>query len=207
MGKKNIDLPREPSILAWKKSKGKDDDKHKNMEARGANDTALNSVSVNVANKQVVHHTGEAVTLSRNDGRRGAVKIGSSVEIGDVAPDFELEDSMGINHKLSSYKGRNVLLSFFKFAACHICLSDIDMMKKQYDIMRKAGIIIICIFNSTPDNISRFASDTLGDDLLALSDKKGSTYKSYKVKQSTKPLFQSPVETLFHWVSRAFAVL
>ena len=63
------------------------------MEARGANDTALNSVSVNVANKQVVHHTGEAVTLSRNDGRRGAVKIGSSVEIGDVAPDFELEDS------------------------------------------------------------------------------------------------------------------
>ena len=63
------------------------------MEARGANDTALNSVSVNVANKQVVHHTGEAVTLSHIDGRRGAVKIGSSVEIGDVAPDFELEDS------------------------------------------------------------------------------------------------------------------
>ena len=274
MGKKNIELSREPSILALpksndkqrvthdndnenepviffdllnkeaselidigdttaavchgggnrKKSKGKDDDKHKNMEARGANDTALTSiataeasnngnnqnvdisdgtqtsVSVNVANKQVVHHTREA-------GRRGAVKIGSSVDIGDVAPDFELEDSMGINHKLSSYKGRKVLLSFFKFAACHICLSDIDMMKKQYDIMRKAGIIIICIFNSTPDNISRFASDTLGDGLLALSDKKGSTYKSYKVKQSTKPIFQSPVETLLHWVSRAFAVL
>jgi len=39
------------------------------------------------------------------------------VDVGDVAPDFELVDSEGIKHKLSDFRGRRVLLSFFRFAS------------------------------------------------------------------------------------------
>ena len=39
------------------------------------------------------------------------------VGIGDVAPDFELQDEEGSVHKLSSFRGRRVILSFFRFAA------------------------------------------------------------------------------------------
>jgi len=39
------------------------------------------------------------------------------VEIGDKAPDFTAVDIDGAKHKLSDYRGRRVLLSFFRFAA------------------------------------------------------------------------------------------
>ncbi len=39
------------------------------------------------------------------------------VDIGDVAPDFELQDEEGGVHKLSSFRGRRVILSFFRYAS------------------------------------------------------------------------------------------
>ena len=47
-----------------------------------------------------------------------AVVLGASVparalEIGDNAPDFELESSKGGKLKLSSLKGKNVLINFY----------------------------------------------------------------------------------------------
>ena len=40
-------------------------------------------------------------------------RIASSVEIGDRAPDFELESTSGGKLKLSSLRGRNVLINFY----------------------------------------------------------------------------------------------
>ena len=48
--------------------------------------------------------------------RVGMVNLGA-VGIGDAAPDFELEDTMCMKQRLSSYRGRKILLSFFRFAA------------------------------------------------------------------------------------------
>ena len=76
-------------------------------------------------------------------------------------------------------------------------------MSKAYEMMRHAGILVICIFkydlvlstfvhmmchssNSslyfasiyrhTPDYITKFASESMGDGVLALSDKKGTVF-------------------------------
>jgi len=38
------------------------------------------------------------------------------LDIGDLAPDFELVDHEGTNYKLSDFRGRRVLLSFFRYA-------------------------------------------------------------------------------------------
>lgn len=53
------------------------------------------------------------------------------LEIGDVAPDFELVSSDGEKHKLSSYRGKRVLLSFFRYAAWPVCLYAVDRMKQR----------------------------------------------------------------------------
>lgn len=39
------------------------------------------------------------------------------LDIGDLAPDFELVDHEGTKYKLSDFRGRRVLLSFFRYAA------------------------------------------------------------------------------------------
>ncbi|KAL9178518.1 hypothetical protein ACHAXT_001856 [Thalassiosira profunda] len=124
--------------------------------------------------------------------RRGLKAPSSSVKIGDEAPDFELEDRMGINHKLSSYRGRKVLLSFFRFAACPTTMLRMDLMERHYDMLKRGGITVICVFNSLPDMINNFASETSA--VVALSDRDKKAYKQYRVKESTKAYFQYEAE-------------
>ena len=94
------------------------------------------------------------------------IKVAATTEIavgvGDLAPDFELECGKGMLHKLSSYRGRKVILSFFRFAACPICMHNIAMMQKQYEMLHKANIVIISVFRSTPKNVATFTAGMLG---------------------------------------------
>jgi len=43
----------------------------------------------------------------------GAAGFAGAVEVGDKAPDFELESTAGGKLKLSSLKGKNVLMNFY----------------------------------------------------------------------------------------------
>ena len=43
----------------------------------------------------------------------GASSVARTIEVGDKAPDFELESSKGGKLKLSSLKGKNVLINFY----------------------------------------------------------------------------------------------
>ena len=87
----------------------------------------------------------------------------------------------------------------FRFAALPCCLHDQNMMRKQYEMLRKAGILIICIFRSTPENISEFASESVGEGMLALSDRNGEVYKKYKVKNTLKAFIDGEVEVMGNW--------
>lgn len=49
----------------------------------------------------------------------------SGLPLGSVAPDFELPDLAGINHKLSEYRGKHVLLMFFN-PGCGFCTKMAD---------------------------------------------------------------------------------
>lgn len=53
-----------------------------------------------------------------------------SVEIGRIAPDFELVDQHGTPVRLSSYRGRrNVVLVFFPWAFSGICSSELTALR------------------------------------------------------------------------------
>ena len=41
------------------------------------------------------------------------VRIGAALEVGEKAPDFELDSTKGGKLKLSSLKGKNVLINFY----------------------------------------------------------------------------------------------
>ena len=103
--------------------------------------------------------------------RRNGILPTGEVGVGTMAPNFELEWHMFMKHSLSSYKGRRILLSFFRYEELvencvykfipYVTLTllplffvyrfagwpyDVDNMKKMYAMMRKAGILVICIF-------------------------------------------------------------
>jgi AhpC/TSA family protein len=45
----------------------------------------------------------------------GTTGLGRAIGIGDQAPDFELDSTKGGKVKLSSLKGKNVLINFYNF--------------------------------------------------------------------------------------------
>lgn len=51
----------------------------------------------------------------------------SGLPLGSVAPDFELPDLAGINHKLSDYRGKHLLLMFFN-PGCGFCTKMADAL-------------------------------------------------------------------------------
>lgn len=55
-----------------------------------------------------------------------------TLEIGDVAPDFELRDQHGQLHALSSYRGsKNVFLVFYPFAFTGVCTREMCAMRDE----------------------------------------------------------------------------
>ncbi len=57
-------------------------------------------------------------SLSRSKGSStGEDNEPKLLDIGDEAPDFVLQDEEGNAYKLSSFRGRRVILSFFRYAS------------------------------------------------------------------------------------------
>ena len=75
--------------------------------------------------------------------------------VGDTAPDFELFDHEGTKHKLSDFRGKRVLLSFFRYASWPLCLYNVDRLKQQADFLTAADIVTLCIFRSDPPNVAK----------------------------------------------------
>lgn len=66
------------------------------------------------------------------------------VEVGDTAPDFELEDQSGKKVRLSQFKGKkNVLLAFFPFAFSPVCTNEMGELKEKEDVILKLDAQIL----------------------------------------------------------------
>eukprot|EP00985_Skeletonema_marinoi_P013693 scaffold6844_cov75-Skeletonema_marinoi.AAC.2 len=104
---------------------------------------------------------------------------------GDEAPDFELRDEEGTVHKLSSFRGRRVILSFFRYASCPMCLYNVDRLRQRAALLQKAEIVTLCIFRSVPTMLIR-AADGTNEDTHILSDVNGSVYTKFQVKPNLK---------------------
>lgn len=66
------------------------------------------------------------------------------LRVGDIAPDFELEDQNGRKVKLSQYKGKkNVLLAFFPFAFSPVCTNELGELKEKEETILKLDAQIL----------------------------------------------------------------
>ena len=106
-----------------------------------------------------------------------------TLSINNLAPDFTHVDMEGRKLRLSDYKGKKVLLSFFRFATCPFCtvrFARLSQEARQYSDM---GIQIIAVFESSPEYIQEY----LGNRSLpfpVIADPDGVLYASYGVKKS-----------------------
>lgn len=73
----------------------------------------------------------------------------NELKIGDKAPDFSFVDSKNMETKLSSYRGRNVVVYFYPKDFTPGCTIEAEEFSKDYEKFREKNITVIGI---SPDD-------------------------------------------------------
>ena len=92
---------------------------------------------------------------------------------GKAAPDFTVTDTDGAEHRLSDYRGRNVLVVFWATwcPACNVEIPHLIELRKQFN---ENDLAILAMSNETAEHLSQFVAAKginysvvpLGDSLL-----------------------------------------
>jgi thioredoxin-dependent peroxiredoxin len=105
----------------------------------------------------------------------------------EKAPDFEIVSAQGETINLNKYKGKTVLLTFFRFAGCPVCNFRMHELMKNYDNLKAQNIEIIAVFESSNETIKSYLEDTkvifpvLGNPDLTLYEKYGTQKSVFKM--------------------------
>ena len=85
---------------------------------------------------------------------------GQSLEVGDIAPDFNLVDASGKEIKLSDFKGKkNVVLVFYKWHSCRRCREQLSELQEQITEIIKLNSELIAISSAgDKDNVEKTKS-------------------------------------------------
>ena len=104
---------------------------------------------------------------------------------GQKAPDFELLDSDGDQVKLSSFKGKKVLLYFYPKDDTPGCTKQACDIRDNFSALKKKGVVVLGISNDDSKSHRKFADKfELPFNLLADTEKKVSEkYGVYELKK------------------------
>ena len=115
----------------------------------------------------------------------------ASAKVGEKAPDFELVDSNGKSHKLSSFSGKVVVLEWFNkgcpYVQKHYESQNMQSLQKKYT---DAGVVWLTVISSAPGKqgfeVGAEANQTRADWKIAstatLLDPKGEVGRLYAAK-------------------------
>lgn len=106
------------------------------------------------------------------------------IKSGQRARSFVAKDIAGNTHSLQSLRGKPVLLSFFRDAACPFCNMRIFELTKIYPALRQRyGLTMLCFFQSSSDEISRHVGRNRRPFPL-IADPRNIVYEQYGVEAS-----------------------
>lgn len=105
------------------------------------------------------------------------------LEVGALAPDFELNDADGAPFRLSDHLGgQPIVLFFYPRDFTPGCTAEACSFRDSYEDFTEAGALVIGISSDTERSHGRFAA-RLGLPFRLLSDQKGQVSQLYGVRK------------------------
>lgn len=102
---------------------------------------------------------------------------------GQTAPGFSVTDIQGQSHQLEDYRGKRLLLSFHRYAACPLCNLHIHELSQHAAELQQRGLQILAVFMSQPDRVSdQYSSRQIPFPIAADPERK--MYAAYGVEHS-----------------------
>ena len=107
------------------------------------------------------------------------------LEIGTLAPDFELPDQNGEVHTLSQYKGQKVVLYFYPKDNTPGCTKQACSFGELFPQFREKGAVVLGVSKDSVASHKKFA-DKFGLPFTLLSDPELKAIQAYDVWQEKK---------------------
>lgn len=107
------------------------------------------------------------------------------LQTGNTALDFIAKDIYGNDVKLSDFKGKKIILSFYRNVSCPFCNRRVHQIMGNNVKLKNAGVQLVFLFESSNEKLSSsvFHQGISPWPLVGDSDK--TVYKLYGVEQST----------------------
>ena len=107
------------------------------------------------------------------------------MNIGDLAPDFELPDQDGVRHRLSDWRGGKVVLYFYPKDLTSGCSRQAAAFAAAQEEFARRGVKIVGVSRDSVASHRKFA-DKLGLDFTLLADPELTAIQAYGVWQPKK---------------------
>lgn len=99
------------------------------------------------------------------------------------APGFTLQDVNGNTINLSDYKGKKVLLSFFRNVGCPVCNLRFHELQEKSDYFRSKSLVHLAIYESSVENMKKYLEGETPYAVM-IPNPDESLYKRYAVDKS-----------------------
>jgi thioredoxin-dependent peroxiredoxin len=123
------------------------------------------------------------------------------LQVGQPAVDFQIQDAEGRTRSLSEYRGRPLLLQFYRYASCPMCDLRLHDFAREYPRLQAKGLEAIAFFHSSPERVRRhFKARPMPFPLAGDPDER--VYRAYGVERSWVRLLGSMLKPGFYadWI-------
>jgi peroxiredoxin len=105
------------------------------------------------------------------------------IEPPQSAPTFTIKDVNGSTVNLADYKGKKVMLTFYRNVGCPVCNLRFHELQEQAAFFKSKGLILLAVYESTPENMKQYLE---GESPYAtmIPNPDQSLYKLYEVERS-----------------------
>lgn len=100
------------------------------------------------------------------------------------AKNFTSKDLLGNEIQLENYKGKKVMLSFYRYAGCPLCNLRLNQLINQYDDLKAENMELIAIFQSPKKSMQKYISSRHDVPFPVIADPGRKLYKIYEVEGS-----------------------
>jgi len=124
------------------------------------------------------------ITISTSD------LMAEGIKVSQQAPNIQHATASGQELNLTNYKGKTILLSFFRFAGCPVCNYRMHQLMENYDALAAQNIEVIAVFESSNQVLNKYMTD-YEIPFPMIGDPQRLLYKAYGVEKSTRGIFRT----------------
>ena len=105
------------------------------------------------------------------------------LEAGELSPYFKTVDVSDNTVDLKAYRGKRVVLSFYRFVTCPLCNFRIAQFMNMYNKIANDDVVVIAVFESSKEYITDYVGPK-GIPFPIIADPNGVLYRHFGVELS-----------------------